>query len=302
MKNVIVTGANGFIGGSLVSKLLEHGVKVVAIDISFTPSGLPDSPDLLKLETSLDDLEHLIAQIPAAEYDAMYHLAWAGVNGPSKADPLAQLKNVQMGITCAKLCKELGVKKLLCAGTVAEQSVHSLPSLISASGGMMYGVAKHASHLMTECYCKNIGLQFVWMQFSNIYGVGNRTGNLVSYTLNELLAGNEATFGPAEQPYDFIYVTDLIEAVYRLGSSETGHSAYFIGSGTPRILKEYLYEIGELSGDRTKVRVGFRPDDGIRYSFPMFDTKALVSDIGEYVTTSFEDGIVKTIEWLKSIN
>ena len=56
MKNVIVTGANGFIGGSLVSKLLEHGVKVVAIDISFTPSGLPDSPDLLKLETSLDDL------------------------------------------------------------------------------------------------------------------------------------------------------------------------------------------------------------------------------------------------------
>lgn len=302
MKNVIVTGANGFIGGSLVSKLLEHGVKVVAIDISFTPSGLPDSPNLLKLETSLDDLEHLIAQIPAAEYDAMYHLAWAGVNGPSKADPLAQLKNVQMGITCAKLCKELGVKKLLCAGTVAEQSVHSLPSLISASGGMMYGVAKHASHLMTECYCKNIGLQFVWMQFSNIYGVGNRTGNLVSYTLNELLAGNEATFGPAEQPYDFIYVTDLIEAVYRLGSSETGQSAYFIGSGTPRILKEYLYEIGELSGDRTKVRVGVRPDDGIRYSFPMFDTKALVSDIGEYVTTSFEDGIVKTIEWLKSIN
>jgi nucleoside-diphosphate-sugar epimerase len=302
MKNVIVTGANGFIGGSLVSKLLEHGVKVVAIDISFTPSRLPDSPDLLKLETSLDDLEHLIAQIPAAEYDAMYHLAWAGVNGPSKADPLAQLKNVQMGITCAKLCKELGVKKLLCAGTVAEQSVHSLPSLISASGGMMYGVAKHASHLMTECYCKNIGLQFVWMQFSNIYGVGNRTGNLVSYTLNELLAGNEATFGPAEQPYDFIYVTDLIEAVYRLGSSETGQSAYFIGSGTPRILKEYLYEIGELSGDRTKVCVGVRPDDGIRYSFPMFDTKALVSDIGEYVTTSFEDGIVKTIEWLKNIN
>ena len=58
------------------------------------------------------------------------------------------------------------------------------------------------------------------MQFSNIYGVGNKTGNLVSYTLGELMAGKEAAFGPALQPYDFIYVDDLIEAVYRLGFKE----------------------------------------------------------------------------------
>ena len=35
MKNVIVTGANGFIGSTLVNNLLKDGVKVVAIDISF---------------------------------------------------------------------------------------------------------------------------------------------------------------------------------------------------------------------------------------------------------------------------
>ena len=76
---------------------------------------------------------------------------------------------------------------------------------------MMYGVAKHACRLIVEDYCKNIGQNFVWMQFSNIYGVGNKTGNLVSYTLGELMAGKEATFSPALQPYDFIYVEDLIE-------------------------------------------------------------------------------------------
>ena len=54
---------------------------------------------------------------------------------------------------------------------------------------MMYGVAKHACRLIVEDYCKNIGLPFVWMQFSNIYGIGNKTGNLVSYTLSELMAG-----------------------------------------------------------------------------------------------------------------
>ena len=35
MERVIVTGANGFIGGTLVNNLLKKGVKVVAIDITF---------------------------------------------------------------------------------------------------------------------------------------------------------------------------------------------------------------------------------------------------------------------------
>ena len=299
MKNVIVTGANGFIGSTLVNNLLKNGVKVVAIDISFAAPRIPDCDQVVKLEVGLDDVEKLKSLIPAGEYDAMYHLAWAGVNGPSKADPTVQLNNIQLGINCAQLCKAIGVKKLLCAGTVAEQAVHSLPNLTQTSGGMMYGVAKHCAHLMLEDYCKNIGLQFVWMQFSNIYGVGNKTGNLVSYTLGELLKGNEATFGPAAQPYDFIYVDDLLEAVYRLGASETKQACYYIGSGSPRILKEYLLKIGELAGMQEKVGIGIRPDDGIKYDFSMFDTTPLKEAIGDYVSTPFEEGIKKTINWLK---
>lgn len=156
---------------------------------------------------------------------------------------------------------------------------------------MMYGVAKHCAHLMLEDYCKNIGQPFVWMQFSNIFGETNKTGNLVSYTLGELEKGNEATFGPAAQPYDFIYVDDLLEAVYRLGSAETSQSCYYIGSGSPRILKDYLLTIGELAGKKDKIGIGIRPDDGIRYSMDMFDTSALKAAIGEYVSTSFEEGI-----------
>lgn len=301
MKNVLVTGANGFIGSSLVNILLKNGVKVVAIDISFAGPRIPDCDKVVKLEIGLDDIEKLKEFIPVGEYDVMYHLAWAGVNGSSKADPMVQLNNIQMGINCAKLCKELGVKKLLCAGTVAEQVVLSLPNLTQTSGGMMYGVAKHCAHLMLEDYCKNIGVNFIWMQFSNIYGVGNKTGNLVSYTLGELLAGKEATFGPAAQPYDFIYVDDLLEAVYRLGASDNKKSTYYIGSGSPKILREYLLRIGELIGLKDKIGIGLRPDDGIKYDFSMFDTTPLKETIGDYVSINFDEGIKKTIEWLKAI-
>lgn len=299
MKNVIVTGGNGFIGSSLIKKLVANGIKVVAVDITFQGERLPDSELITKIESCVD--ASLVEKLPVEEYDAFYHFAWKGVNGADKANPSVQLANIQMAIDCVDICKKLNVKKFLCAGTVAENATFSLPNLEKTSGGMMYGVAKHACRLILEDYCKNIGQQFVWMQFSNIYGVGNKTGNLVSYTLGELMTGNEATFGPALQPYDFIYVDDLIEAVYRLGEKETNKAFYYIGSGSPRQLKEYLLRIGELAGYADKVGIGIRPDDGIKYSMDMFCNDDLVDAIGEYVSTDFDNGINKTIEWLKSL-
>ena len=299
MKKVIITGANGFIGSSLIKKMVANNVEVVAVDITFAGDRLPATDLITKIEPGVDAA--LADKIPAGEYDAFYHLAWRGVNGAEKADPTVQLANIQMAVDCANICKKLSVKKYLCAGTVAENATFSLSNLQQTSGGMMYGVAKHACRLIVEDYCKNIGQNFVWMQFSNIYGVGNKTGNLVSYTLGELMAGKEATFSPALQPYDFIYVEDLIEAVYRLGANETKKAFYYIGSGSPRILKNYLLRIGELVGYADKVGIGIRPDDGIKYSMDMFCNKDLVEAVGEYVSTDFDNGINKTIAWLKNL-
>lgn len=300
MQKVIITGANGFIGSSLVRRLLKSEVEAYAIDIDFSHNRLPESPLVHCIETGLDNKERLLSLLEQAhECDAFYHLAWRGVNGPDKANPAIQLDNTKMAIDCATVAKAIGCKKFLCAGTVAEQSVHSLNGLDKTSGGMVYAVAKHCTHLMLETYCKNIGQPFVWMQFSNSYGIGNKTGNLVSYTLGELMEGREPSFGPAEQPYDFIYIDDLLEAVFRLGERETKQNFYFIGSANPRILKEYLLEIGELAGGRDAVKIGLRSDDGIRYDFGMFNTDSLRKDIGDYVSIPFEEGIRKTIDWLK---
>lgn len=300
MKRAIVTGANGFIGSQLVNKLLTEGVDVVSIDIKNTPPKQNlDNPHLMRIEASLSDVENVLSLVPQNDYDALYHLAWRGVNGAEKANPSVQLENIQMAINGAELAQKLGVKKYLCAGTVAERSVESLGHLVKTSGGMMYGVAKHCTQLILETYCKNIGLPFVWMQFSNIYGVGNKTGNLVSYTIGELLNGRDATFGPAEQPYDFIYVDDLIEAVYKLGDVVTTRNYYYIGSGETKKLKDFLLRIGNLAGKDNHVHIGERPDDGIRYQEEMFDITPLTEDIGTYVKTPFDEGIRKTIEWYK---
>ena len=295
MKNIIITGAGGFVGTELTRKMVERGVHVVAISNFFSES-FPESPFIDVIETTINETDDIVKLIPYAEYDAFYHLAWAGVNGSSKSDPLVQIGNERMAIICAQVAKRIGCKRFLCAGTVAENSIESLPLLTKTSGGMLYGVAKHCTRLLLEVYCKNIGLPFVWMQFSNIYGPMNSTGNLVSYTLDELMKGKEALFGPARQPYDFVFIDDLIEAVYRLGFCSANRNCYCIGSGEPRILADYLREIGDVYGRPDLIKIGARQDDGIRYSKEMFENSGLVEDIGEYVKYSFSDGIRNTVD------
>lgn len=295
MKTVIITGAGGFIGSQLTKKMVENEIKVIAISKEFGPF-FPNNSLIERIESEIWNHEQLLSVIPIGNYEAFYHLAWLGVNGPQKADPLVQIENIKFATICASVANIRSCKKFLCAGTVAERAVESLSYLDKVSGGLLYGVSKYSAHLILETYCKSIGLQFVWMQFSNIYGPGNKTRNLVSYTLGEIMNNREATFGPALQPYDFVYIDDLVEAVYRLGIKQTNSNQYFIGSGTPRILKEYLVEIGNLCQRSKLIKIGKRKDDGIKYTMEMFSNSKLVEDIGDYVNTSFTDGIKNTVK------
>ncbi len=292
----IVTGANGFIGSKLVDCLACHGIEVSAIDMAFNPSHIKENEHVHLIQTPIEKLNQTMLE---GEHDLFYHLAWGGVNGVNKGNIDVQLRNVETALFSARLAKELGCKKFLCAGTIAERGLESLPVLKTVGSGMLYGASKQAARTLLETYCKNVGLEFVWMQFSNIYGPSNRTGNIVSYTLSQLMKNEEATFGKADQPYDLVFVDDLIKAAYLLGAKDTSKSFYFIGSGSPRILGDYLRTIGRLAGKEELIRIGLRPDDGVRYDYSMFDAAPLIRDIGEYVSMPFEKAIEITIEGYK---
>ena len=296
MMRVIITGANGFVGSSLVDKFVDNGIEVLAIDVSLAHPKFKASNLILTIESDLQNIDEIKRTIGTKQYDIFYNLAWRGVNGPDKTKFDIQIKNIETSLRGAELAKALGCKKYLCAGTVAERAIESLPFLKKTSPGMMYAAAKYSNRIMLENYCKSIGLDYVWMQFSNIYGPTNKTGNLVSYTLTQLGQNLEATFGPAEQPYDFIYIADLIEAVFRLGVKNTSKHFYFIGSGSPLVLKEYLLKIGAAFGKPHLIRIGAREDDNIKYSFEMMSISDTVHDIGVYTSGSFDELIKYTIE------
>lgn len=296
MKNVMITGASGFIGRWLVRRLVKEDIHVWTIERHFPNRVLPDSEKITQIKSDIgfDELKQLLKGITV---DSFYHFAWQGVNGSDKGKYDAQVNNIMLTLKYAELAHILGCRKYLCAGTIAERAVDSLRSLTTASSGMMYGAAKYCSRIMLETYCKNIGLDFVWMQIANVYGMENKTGNLIGYTIDRIKKGEAAIFGSAKQPYDFIYVDDLIEAVYRLGMTETKDNFYYIGSGTPRILADYLKSIGKIYDRTDLIHIGERADDGIRYSYEMMDSSSTFAAIGNYISDTFENHVKHTIDY-----
>ena len=302
MKRVIVTGANGFVGYWLIRELSRNGISVTAVikDTNENISMLSGFDKVDIVYCDLSELESLSDIISARDYDAFYHLAWISAGGDGRADYAIQLQNVKYACDAVKVAKKLGCKKILFAGTVTERIAQNILNLSGKAVNNIYGICKHTTHCLVDVESKRQDIDYVWMQFSNLYGPYSINGNIVGYTIKELLQGHEATFGPANQIYDLLYIEDLVYAAYLLGEKETKHHAYYIGSGKMRILSDYLKEIGEICGKPELVKIGARPDDGTRYEEDWFDITSLKNDTGYSPRVSFPDGVRRTIDWMKT--
>lgn len=302
MKNVIVTGANGFVGFWLVKELVKHEVKVQAVikNEDENISMFKDMPNVEIVYCELSELSTLPSKIANRQYDTFYHIAWMAAGGAGRADYSIQLKNVEYACDVVKVASEIGCQKILFAGTITEKLTESITRLSTATNNV-YGIVKNTAHSLVKVLSAKYGIDYVWMRFANLYGPYSVNGNIVGYTIKELLSGNDATFGPAQQPYDLLYIEDLAYAAYLLGAKKTLRDCYYLGAGDVRRLSDYLTEIGEICGSPGKIKIGARPDDGTRYEASWFDITPLHEETGYTPKVSLKEGVLATMDWMKTI-
>ncbi|WP_088041611.1 NAD(P)-dependent oxidoreductase [Bacillus sp. EAC] len=301
MKKAIVTGANGYIGSALIKELLKNNVEVIAV-VRNKDSKINNLPENLKiLHVEQNSISSLIDLVPDKDIDVFYHLAWDGTSGNDRANYKLQLLNIQYACDSAIVAKKLNCKKFICTGTITEKIAENILNIDVNAVNTIYGIAKHTTHCLLEILCKNLELPFVWARLSNIYGGNNLTGNIISYTLKELQQGQKPSFSKAEQPYDLMYINDAANALYLIGKDDTKEACYFIGSGSPRILKDYLLSIKDIYGNNAEVGLGEKPEDGLKYDLDWFDTTDLERDTGFTAKNTFEQNIQETILGLRKV-
>ena len=300
MKNVIVTGANGFIGKTLVKALLEKGYYVVALDVRFDDI-LANDERIICVNVMDREVAALVEEIPHQEYECFFHLAWVGTSGPARADYNVQLNNVKLACDYIKLCSEIGCKRIVYASSINEMETYEYLQSddIEPTGGYIYGTGKLAAHLMGETVAKLNGIEFIPVIITNIYGVGEKSARMIYTAINKLVHKEHCSFTEGYQTYDFIYITDAINSIIAVAEKGKAFNRYYIGSGAPKPLREFLLQMRDIVDPEAEIGLGDIPFKGVNISYDQFDLKKVERDTGYRNEISFAEGIRMTADYIR---
>lgn len=300
MKNVIVTGASGFIGTTLVNELLKRDYRIIAIDRNFS-SELKNNSNITCIDATDKNIFDLKSELPETSYVCLFHLAWAATSGSARADYNVQLDNVKMACDYVKLCSEIGCNRVVYASSINEMETYEYLQTddIEPAGGYIYGTGKLAAHLMGETVAKLNGVEFIPVIITNIYGVGERSARMIYTSIVKLINREHASFTAGSQTYDFIYITDAINSIVEVSEKGKAFNRYYIGSGEPKPLREYLLEMKKIVEPNAELGLGDLEFKGIDISYSQFDLKKVEKDTGYKNQVSFEQGIKMTADWIR---
>lgn len=299
MKNVIITGGNGFVGSNTVNYFLKQGMRVLVVDRA--ESSLVSDPNLDYIQCDVFDTEDLMRKLPKHKYDTFIHFAWAGSAGRERINYNLQMQNALMTVECLKVAKEIGCSRFVCAGSIMEYEVETVIHSQGSHPGMayIYGMGKHIAHCMCKSIAADIGIELVWPMITNAYGAGELSPRFVNTTLRKIINGEPLQFTAATQNYDFVYVTDVAKAFYLIAKNGKPFCEYMIGSGKARPLKEFIQEMQQALAPEAKLIFGDIPFTGTNMPLSTFDTSETEKDTGFKAEVTFAKGTEMTMEWLK---
>ena len=300
---IVITGATGAVGTALIAEGIRQNVEMLVIcrKASKRRQQIPDHPLVKVLELNMEEYETY--QPPEGEmpYDVFYHFAWGGTTGDGRNDCEIQEKNIRYALDAAALAKRFGCSAFVGAGSQAEYGrvEGNLNSQTPAFPENGYGMAKLCAGQMTRLYCRQAGMRHVWTRILSIYGPGDGAGSMVMSAIHRLLAGETPEFTKGEQQWDYMYSGDAAKALLLLGEKGHDGGVYCLGSGKARPLADYIGMIRDAIDPRLSVALGAVPYAPGQVMYLCADIAKLKEDTGFAPEVSFEEGIKKTIMWVK---
>lgn len=266
-EKVVITGATGFIGSNLASLYLEKGNVVYALV-------RPDSPNLDRLPIHKNlipvfcDLEHVsdcVEEIGQA--DAFFHLAWGGVNRQEIDSQEVQKRNTETSLECVKAAARLKCRVFMDAGSRVEYGITKdgvMQEDMECHPVNEYGKAKLSFYKQAAPLCKQYGMTYFHLRFFSVYGPKDHPWSIISTLTRDLPGDKTVSLSACLHRWNFMYIKDAAEAVYKLHQSakhikpddEKSGMAVNIASQDTRVLKEFVEEIHELAKGRGKLEYG----------------------------------------------
>ena len=283
----LVTGATGHIGSFLTRLLVERGHSVSALI-------RPDS-DLWRLEGVTDriqilrgDLANLSsagAGILDAAAETVFHLAWCGVTTDTRNVPENAAASGAGSLELFRIAKAAGCRCWVSLGSQAED-VPDTP----------YGAAKLNLGRALEPLCEEAAIRLVWLRLLAAYGPADDPRHLIPFVITRLLAGEVPVLtSTGAQQWDYLYVEDAVEAIYRAAVSPSVQGVYYLASGELSTVRALVERIRDLINPALPLRFGDVLVPSLRA-----DVTGLSAALNWVPKTTLDIGLKKTLEWHRS--
>jgi nucleoside-diphosphate-sugar epimerase len=262
-KNVLVTGATGFIGSHLVKRLVTENAQVSALimpECSLGPiAAFSDHINIIQADiTNLDSLQ---AALALEKPDIVFHLA-ASVDVRRDWDcvPLMIENNLVGTANLLHVLKDLQIDLMINIGSSEEYGHASAPQSEESRELPVspYSFSKVASVYLCQMAARTFNFPVVTARLFPVYGPGQNTGMFIPSAIIKLLNRQEFRMSPGAQIREFNYVDDVVEALLRLpvsGEDIIG-SVINVGNGIPYKIIEVIDTIKGLIDDNACIQVG----------------------------------------------
>jgi dTDP-glucose 4,6-dehydratase len=306
-RNILVTGAAGFLGSHLCDSLVADGDTVIGVD-NLSTGKLPNLSQLER-ESRFSFLEQDITKpFDVGKVDFIFNFA-----SPASPTDYTRLGPETLLVGSAGTINVLDLARKYSAGFLhastsecyGDPEVH--PQVETYWGHVnpiglrsVYDEAKRFSEAATMAYHRYYGVDTHLVRIFNTYGprLQPNDGRVISNFMMQALQGKPLTiYGEGSQTRSFCYVSDLIDGILRLSRSNE-HLPVNIGNPEEWTILECAREILALTGAATEII--FKPlpqDDPTRRRPDITRAKEL---LGWEPKIKLRQGLEKSLEYFKA--
>ncbi len=252
----LITGAAGFVGAALANRLADDGHEVLGLDdlsrgdrtrlsprVRFTQGDVNDIPGLWTLLPGVDCVYHLAARVSVAE-SLLYPRDYNAVN-------------VGGTVSLMEAMRDAGVRRVVLASSGAvygAQARQPVDENAPPRPDSPYAVSKWAAEQYVHTIGALWGIETVALRIFNTYGPGqplpiSHPPVVARFVQQALTGGSVVIFGDGRQSRDFVYLTDVVQALMAAATArQVNRMVINIGSGVETAINTLVDTLERVSG------------------------------------------------------
>ena len=303
-KICLVLGAGGFVGTDLCRRLLKANARVRAF--GHPPRFAAAARNVDWISADFTNADAVRDAVTGTNY--VFHLLGGSDPASSNADPARELEsNLLPSIRLLEACSQANVAKFIfisSGGTVYGPGT-SVPTREDAATNPIsaYGIGKLAVEKYIRLFDHIYGLNYAILRVANPFGPfqdPDRGQGVIAKLLKRAMTGKVIEiWGDGSVVRDFLYISDVSEALLKAAVYTGGERLFNIGSGVGRSLLDVASDISVLTG--SSIPVAYASARVADIPISVLDCERARRYLGWVPSTTWQHGLTNTHAWLKTI-